>query len=241
MANDTTSTTRRVAIIGAGFSGLTMANYLRRHEHSYHLFESKSEPIPIIGKIRLSHATKVLQALGLQQLQVLPEHEHDNSMHRLRQHVTIHYSCRVVNVKQQESTTTNSNQQLYYLMTAPNGNNSSTETSITTQYGPFDIVVAADGLFGNSISFDTTTTAGVVVIVIGDARWQFDTWWLDFGQRRIQRGEDIAICDAMELGQRLVAPGDWPELDNTFSNKKRQSQQLRRTKLRMIMVSYSNV
>jgi hypothetical protein len=241
--NDTTSTTRRIAIVGAGFSGLTLANYLRRHELSYHLFESKSEPIPIIGKIRLPHATQVLQALGLQQ-QLLPEHEHDNSMvtreaflNRLREHVTIHYSCCVVEVKEQESTTTNSNQQLhYYVMTStPNGNNSSTETSTTTQYGPFDLVVAADGLFGNSIRFDTTTTAAGVV-VIGDARWQFDTWWLDFGRQRIQRGGDIAICDAMELGQRLVDPGDWPVLDNAFSNKKRQSQQRRQTLLRMIMV-----
>jgi hypothetical protein len=94
--------------------------------------------------------------------------------------------------------------------------------------------VVADGLvFGDS--FDNLSG----MVVIGDAQRQYDTWWLDFGRRQIQRGGDIAICNALELDQRLVDHLQDPLLfddDDTFSYERRQSQQRRRYRLRGIVV-----
>jgi thioredoxin reductase len=58
----------RVAIVGAGFAGLTLANYLSTHRWPcVESLDAKSEPIPIIGTIRLPHAKKVVEeVLALQ-------------------------------------------------------------------------------------------------------------------------------------------------------------------------------
>jgi 2-polyprenyl-6-methoxyphenol hydroxylase-like FAD-dependent oxidoreductase len=212
--DDDPSKSSRVAIVGAGFAGLTLANYLSTHQWPcVELFDAKSEPIPIIGTIRLPHAKKVLEeVLGLQGIppsnsidhthrhppslvlqgqvhgQVVPREDFLNG---LRQNVTIRYSCRIVRVEQQRSMIDDDDDDgaQYFMMIDDKGQS----------HGPFDVVVAADGLFGQEWNSSSTMTA-----VMGDARWQYDMWFWDFGQTRIQRGGDIAICDGLELGQRLV-------------------------------------
>ena len=73
--------------------------------------------------------------------------------------------------------------------------------------------MVADGLFGsitqqfissrtlynnNNDDLDKIRTA-----IIGDARWQYEVGFWDFGQRRRKRGGDIAMVDAMELAALL--------------------------------------
>ena len=76
----------RIAIVGAGFAGLTLANALQQHQQeqqrqqeqneddrskyqrkkiSFELFEAKDEPIPIVGQIRLPHGQRILEQLNL--------------------------------------------------------------------------------------------------------------------------------------------------------------------------------
>ncbi|KAL7579216.1 hypothetical protein ACA910_011380 [Epithemia clementina (nom. ined.)] len=43
------------------------------------------------------------------------------------------------------------------------------------------------------------------VAIIGDARWQYQVPFWDFGQRRRSRGGDMALVDAMELSQIIIA------------------------------------
>jgi len=85
------------------------------------------------------------------------------------------------------------------------------ESSLET-YGPFDVVVGADGVLSVlrkmccTLTFFERTGVDDVdwrrVALIGDALWVQDRWW-DFGVRRIRRGADEAIKDGVELGLML--------------------------------------
>ncbi len=174
-----------IAIIGGGFSGLTLANYLSKHCRCQ-VLEAKEEPIPIVGTIRLPLARKVLQELDIFDSSIFVNY-HDDTVDRqsflnlLRGKIMIHYSCRIVRIDHRME-----NKQ-YWLLDDQD-----------QRHGPFDCVVATNGLcFGPSVSAQASA-------VLGDARWQYDTWFWDFGRCRIQRGGNIALSDARELGTTLL-------------------------------------
>ena len=200
--------TFNVAIIGAGFAGLTLANYLKRHSPfvQFQLFDSKAEPIPIVGSIRLPNAKRVLKELKITQIKEGEEEQQqinhncsndyisrEDFLNLLRRGVFIQYACRIVRVTKQRQPSEDSSRHLdndkykYYV-----------STDQGQDYGPFDLVVAADGIFGQ-------TSLNHLGAVIGDARWYQDVWFWDFGRRRIREGGDIAITDGIELGRLLIA------------------------------------
>lgn len=195
---------RRIAIVGAGFAGLALANFLEKEKkHSrkeddtlevdYQIFDSKSTPIQICGPISLPNGRRVLSKLGLylqekdtregaEEAALVVEREEFMDLLRFEIQKKINYSCEIISVIKRHD-----NQ---YLLHTKNDKE---------LLGPFDLVVAADGLFGL-----TSNCPNEIPVVIGDARWQREMWFWDFGRRRRQRGADIAICDAIELGEIIL-------------------------------------
>ena len=120
-----------------------------------------------------------------------------------------------------------SKDQRYYVSIA-------TDEGKTTELGPFDIVVAANGLSyrgkkGSESSFLCSSIRNSIA-VIGDARWYKTLWWNLFGFLRIKKGAAIAMMDGVELGRRLI---DGKPLDKYAASWVEQQQQRRK----MIMVS----
>ena len=66
--------------------------------------------------------------------------------------------------------------------------------------GPFDFVVAANGVRSmfRRCGIDR-------VALIGDSRWVQSRWW-DLGSRRLRKGADIALRDALELAEKFLFP-----------------------------------
>ncbi len=216
----------RIAIVGAGFAGLSLANYLEysksmstastKTDISYEIFESKPCPIPIIGTIQLPCAKSYLQNLSLLKAAVdagVFPNQYDHNffdvsreafLNILRQNVEIRSNCRIVDViRKQRSEDRNAGDKL-------------TDTKLKCQhppyfsfvvneagdeFGPYDLVVAADGLFGEF----SLKANGSITARIGDSLRYSERWiWWDFGATRIQTGADTAIRDGLELGKRLL-------------------------------------
>jgi hypothetical protein len=243
----------RVAIIGAGFAGLALANVLEQravvqqndgvpqHDNeeslaagnscdngipdiSYRLFESKSHPIPIIGTIRLPYAKEFLQRMDMMDdavsAGVFPKDntlgENDSNytdvsreifLDLLRKNLKMDSGCRIIDVRCQEY----SKKGAKYAVVTDDG----------TAYGDFDLVVLADGLFGEKSLLQNQNIAAR----IGDCHWFSENliWW-DFGTTRIRQGANTAIRDAMKLGQLLLrvlggdrCNRDWRHLLETFA------------------------
>ena len=197
---NTSSKSPSIAIIGGGFAGLTLANYLSSKHYECIVLEAKEEPIPIIGTIRLPLAFTVLKELNLAQDPSLSQslvHNNDQMdrqlfLNLLRQRLVIRYSCRVERID-------------VSIIMENQHNNHSKKTHLVwddqgRSHGPFDHVVAANGLCLKSLPWFQQVSA-----VVGDVRWQYDTWFWDFGRQRIQRGGNIALADARELAQAFLS------------------------------------
>lgn len=219
---------------------------LQQHSHqwSYQLFEAKARPIPVIGTISLPFARQLLfQELGGLRHDV-DDDEHSREkdedeeedvfvdpadgrivsreafLEYLRRRVTIRYSHKVVNVIKRRTATTTSCGGYH-----PNNRRRRrrrthhyfVETDTQQRYGPFDLVVAADGLFGRRTiemvhedrsEDDADDCDGTGFARIGDGRWLDRIWW-DFGTTRIKCGANIAIQDGLQLGKLLVDQGGY--------------------------------
>ena len=184
-----------IAVIGGGYAGLTLANHLQSSPDkriACRVFEAKDEPVPIVGTIHLPLARQLLQELGflsLQQQDVFrgPDLVDRQAFLRLfRTKISMEYSRRIVRVE--ECCRPGSKEEQYWLWDDQRG-----------RHGPFHCIVDATGLSFASNQHRLPATSAV----IGDARWQYDTWFWDFGRRRIQRGGDIALHDARELALTL--------------------------------------
>jgi hypothetical protein len=181
--------TYSIAIVGAGFAGLTLANYLS--DSKCEVLEAKDEPIPIVGTIRLHSAVRVLQEWGLFRPGLTTPND-SSVVHRqsflqtLRVHAKIVYGFRIKRIDQQD-----------------HGKRFLIDTR-DRRRGPFDCIVMANGL-----SFDAVSTQLILDCdaVLGDARWQYDTWFWDFGRTRVERGGDIALEDARELAHAILSSG----------------------------------
>jgi hypothetical protein len=246
-----------VAIVGAGFAGLILANYLElpqrgagerqkneeginqaanNHRWTYKLFESKSSTgIPIIGTIGLESAREILEELCLFEEAcseqnvvgwVFPKRslntrisatnsENDDNFHEvsresflelLRKNVTIQSSSRVVDIIEKTTNDGSESKILsssYFIVTEGDGRE-------REEHGPFDLVVAANGL---SFRGETTKTlrqklkSSSSILKIGDSRYHYDRSWWDFdflGATRRRNGADVAIRDGLLIGRRLL-------------------------------------
>lgn len=201
-----------IAIIGGGFSGLTLANYLVAGTVAgtcqCRVLEAKEEPIPIVGTIRLPHARQVLEELNL-----LNDNAKESSslyinrnagtelvdrqafQRLLRKNISVEYSCRIFRIERRHNGK-------YWLICDDDGYDDD-KGQERKQHGPFECVVVANGLCIGKSS-PTFLAGDPPSAVLGDARWQYDTWFWDFGRQRIQKGGDIALCDAIELAQALL-------------------------------------
>mmetsp|Transcript_3490 Transcript_3490/g.8311 ORF Transcript_3490/g.8311 Transcript_3490/m.8311 type:complete len:369 (+) Transcript_3490:51-1157(+) len=250
---------KTVAIVGAGFAGLVLANYLELHLKycrekqqnengtvvvpknrlwAYTLFESKSRSgIPVIGTICLESARKVLEELSLFDEAcgeesgagpVFPQiAAHDKNsqsattknddryqevsreafLELLRKNAKIQSSSRVVDIVVAEASNDESlektNRPIYFVVIEG-------EDRKRAKHGPFDLVVAANGL-----SFRGETTKALQktlkvtssIAKIGDSRYRYGRHWWDFdflGFTRRTSGADTAIRDGLQVGQRLL-------------------------------------
>ena len=189
MPSKETSAPHAIAIVGAGFAGLTLANYLS--DIQCIVFEAKDQPVPIVGTIRLPSVFRISQELGLlipglKRLYDISSQLVDRQafLKALRAHATIEYGFTVERIKQDA-------QGRRWLM-----------NSRGRRHGPFDAIIVANGL-----SFDAVSTQLILDCdaVVGDARWQYDMWFWDFGRTRVDRGGNIALEDARELAQAILS------------------------------------
>ena len=249
---------KTVAIVGAGFAGLVLANYLELHlKHcrekqqnedgtvvvpknrlwAYTLFESKSSSgIPVIGTICLESARKVLEELSLFDEAcseengagpVFPKIAHDKNspsattknddryqevsreafLELLRKNAKIQSSSWVVDIDVAETSNDESlrktNCPKYFVVIEG-------EDRKRAKHGPFDLVVAANGLSfrgETTKAFQKTLKVSSSIVKIGDSRYRYGRRWWDFdflGFTRRTSGADTAIRDGLQVGQRML-------------------------------------
>lgn len=202
MHNGTEKYHSSIAIIGGGYAGLTLANYMQTMNRiQCYVLEAKEEAIPIVGTIRLPHARPILQELGLLEdnessiFQGVDLVDRQRFQGLLRSNITIEHSCRIVRMEEEKV----------------RGGTCLWDTQ-GRKHGPFDWIILATGIWVSNDSSVLVTSektpsfqqGAPVTAVLGDARWQYDTWFWDFGRQRIQKGGDIALYDAQELAHCIM-------------------------------------
>ena len=183
----------RVAIIGAGFSGLALARALHEAGVSACVYEQDEslDQVWVGGELRVPSAKRVLTALGLAtewkalratstQPGCLPLQGLRDVLASSLQHGRLQCGRHVV------SLTTTCAGELRV------GFEDGTATAA-------DLAVVASGMAAPFVSRDALRHTAAV----GDARWAQRRWW-DLGARRIREGADMALVEGLELGERLV-------------------------------------
>ncbi|KAL9189466.1 hypothetical protein ACHAXT_009141 [Thalassiosira profunda] len=181
-----------IAIVGASYSGLCLANVLHLHSIPCIVFEGKALPfnhvvggsqfnVPsyqLIAK-KLKLGSNCISEGGPTRKEVV-----DSLLRRvLPKLMTAH---RVVGIESKDG--------LFHIRCRMQTQNPDDERIV----GPFRSVVGADGVLSTLRS-----TALKGTYLIGDARWCKDRWW-DLGLQRIDRGADMALMDGCELGEAIV-------------------------------------
>jgi len=199
-----------IAIIGASYAGLTLANILHLNEIPYTIFESKYPPFTYItggSEFNVPSIKCVLATLDLQ-LQVRLEkkgqtiedsqypYTREDVIGLLWERVKNHVVCgtKVTKIKQNQDSGT------FYIHYSKITNEYSKRVDgISTHVsGPYDCIIGADGVL--SICRTSALSRNYLV---GDARWVNDRWY-DLGLRRIDQGADLAMLDGIELGMEIV-------------------------------------
>jgi len=190
-----------IAIVGASFAGLTLANYLSHSEWNCHVFEAKDEPIQIVGTIRLPSAIQILEELGIGIMSGLIQKntslvDRQSFLQTLKGRIKVEYGFRIERI---ESANNDDN----------DNDNVTTKKWLRDtkgrRCGPFDCIIITTGLALDSVSTQLILNSDAV---IGDARWQYDTWFWDFGRTRVDRGGNIALEDAKELAHSILLVSD---------------------------------
>lgn len=180
-----------VAIIGAGYAGLSFANVLRlkaKINTQYTIYESMIPPFSFIaGKFEIPSYPIVLSSLNLKNSGL----DRKNVFCTLREKVQskIKYGIKVLSMKRLNV----KGGDHFYLYTSDSEGNKAISRG-------YDFVVGADGVR----SICRNGLKGV--FLIGDARWVSDRFW-DLGFKRIQEGADIAMRDALDLGEYISREG----------------------------------
>ena len=204
----------KMAIIGASYGGLTLANLLHKNHIPFVILESKIPPFPFVsgGEFNVPSLPQIMKKLELK----VPKEENQEDelssspsrkavINTLLKHVkdNIMYGqkvCKIVNVRQ------NDNVNLFYIhhiQRFDDQAHKSTKESYGMKEdvqisGPYTSIIGADGVKSICRKLSLPGT-----YLIGDARWVDDRFY-DFGYRRINQGANIAMSDAIELGTMLV-------------------------------------
>jgi len=184
-SNDTT--TLPVAIVGASYAGLTLANVLHQHSIPYIIFDSKQSFTYVTGDLNLPSWNTIAKKLDLDTNgDDWPSRQEaiESLLNRVKSNVQC--SQRIVQIEKR--------MECFYLHSVQKAH-SHGETTI---HGPYQSVVGADGVLSSVRACALNET-----YLIGDARWSKDRWY-DFGLRRVKQGANLAMLDALEFGQELV-------------------------------------
>ena len=180
-------TTLPVAIIGASYAGLTLANVLHQHSIPYIIFDSKQSFTYVTGDLNLPSWNTIAKKLELETNDNdWPSRQEviESLLNRVKPNVQC--SQRIVQIEKRMG--------CFYLHSMQ----ISHSHGEITIHGPFQSVVGADGVLSTVRAYALNET-----YLIGDARWSKDRWY-DFGLRRVKQGANLAMLDGLELGQEMV-------------------------------------
>ena len=198
-----------IAIIGASYAGLTLANILHMHKIPYVIFDSKSLPFTYVMGGGATFNVPSYKKLIVKKLELDTTNtsNHCNSekegwltrqdvIESLLQRVQSKLiTCtRIVHIEQHTSS------EGFYLHSSSSKQRQSQQQQHHSCeiHGPYKYIIGADGVLSQvrSKAFHST-------YLIGDARWAQDRYY-DLGYQRIKMGANIALLDGLELGQMLV-------------------------------------
>ena len=193
-----------IAIIGASYAGLTLANILHMHNIPYVIFDSKSLPFTyVMGGTKFnvpSYKKLIVKKLELDTTnttsrQWLTRQDVIESLLQRVQSKLI--TCtRIVHIVHKST-------EGFYLHSSPTSSQQERQSHQQQHqsceiHGPYKYIIGADGVLSQ-----VRTKALHSTYLIGDARWAQDRYY-DLGYQRIKMGANIALLDGLELGQLLV-------------------------------------
>ena len=199
----------RVAIIGAGYAGLTLARSLQYPQAvsidgrpvEVIVLEARDslDGIEVGGDLIVPQGEKVLQQMGLSSQWAAMRTSESSVPRQALQLVlarslrpgTLQCGCSVGWIEEAEDD---------QLILGIRGRNGERHGSM----GPYNLVVLAPGMSQSPIQTWASLwqQSAARILVVGDAQWAQGRWW-DLGLARIRRGADIALWDGQELAQCL--------------------------------------
>ena len=193
-----------VGIVGAGFSGLALAQYLRAAGIDVQVYESRRYEPEFHAYFSLPSLPTVWKSIGLSLDQLpLPNPEKSHLYQRqkvlqvLSRNVPIAANTLIDEITIQQLPLPHHSDHYHCQNAAATA--LVLHDSNGHQHGPFTHIVAANGVRS---AFRTCALPNV--LLLGDARWVSDQSFYDFGTTRIERGANQALLDAMELGSCIV-------------------------------------
>ena len=194
-----TSIRARVAIIGAGYAGLALANLLMKHNQSvdFVLLDALHAPSPLSGDLRVPVAKQLYQTLGWKWTfssdESIPEESLQRDLRRRVSQILYQHFC----YKIEESSDKKDLSLLVW--------NRKTNECFRYPHS-FQIVIICNGV-RSKLMGQTPRGFSDRILLLGDAR-SSRSW--DFGRHRIAQGANQALQDAMEVSQLLAGDHtDW--------------------------------
>jgi len=240
-----TPTSSSVAIVGAGFAGLSLAIALKRRGfESIAIFESRSGDDDdgaisyIVGDLFLPNGKDSMRRLGMSDVweeltkeskirrpNYIPQETLQSEMRKVVSE-NIWYGHRVIGLSDDGE-----GGGLFVDCIQKQRTAGRKDRGMEKRQGPFDIVAGADGVLSCirrcGVGGSNFRSSNNNVALLGDSRWCQDRF--DLGSRRIKCGADIALQDGIELS-KLLAARDSTNLDlgQFCARKKRQDIWVRR-------------
>jgi 2-polyprenyl-6-methoxyphenol hydroxylase and related FAD-dependent oxidoreductases len=201
-----------VAIIGASYAGLTLANLLHNHGIPYRLYDIKSPPFTFVTGGTPFCVPSFPRVRNLLKLEKVGNHKSSAFMEEstpenypTRQDVTnllqervkknISYDQNVIKIERKHGNGLYVHHETYSANIQINKKDRNQSIKVS---GPYQYVIGADGVLSKCRNVALSD-----IFLIGDARWVNDRWY-DLGFQRIKQGADIAMQDAIELGELIV-------------------------------------